>query len=129
MRFARMPTMAGLLMLWGCGGGGPGESEIESALLNDFLDGIEEQLSSMTAMVGERRATEAVFSNYGISDLSDVELDGFSLEDLRELDNGDYLAKTVYTLQRGDKLDKRIGRLTLTRLEGEWEVIDKEFLD
>jgi hypothetical protein len=83
----------------------------------------------MTAMVGEKRATEAVFSNYGISDLSDVELDKFSLEDLRELENGDYLAKTVYTLQRGDNEDKRAARLTLTRLEGQWKVIGKEFLD
>ena len=129
MRLARMTAVAGLLMLWGCGGGGPSESEVESAVLRDYLDGIEKQLSSVSAMVGEKRATEAVFSNYGISDLSDVGLDAFSLEDLRALDNGDYLAKTVYTLRRGDNQDKRAARLTLTRLEGQWRVIDKEFLD
>lgn len=50
------------------------------------------------------------------------------MEDLRELDNGDQLAKIVYTLRRGKNEKKLAERLTLTELEGHWKVVRREML-
>jgi len=52
-----------------------------------------------------------------------------ALEDIRALENGDYLAKVVYTLRRGAQESKLAARLTLTELEGEWRLINREQLD
>ncbi|MHA7816323.1 MAG: hypothetical protein ACX93N_07600 [Pseudohaliea sp.] len=125
----KLQVLAAFAVLSGCAGGGPGESEIEDALQRDYVAGVEEQLQRITRMVGEERAKEAVFSQHGISSLSDLQVTELSVEDVRETGTGDYLAKTVYTLRRGDREQERAARLTLTQLEGEWRLIDKEFLD
>lgn len=112
----------------GCSGDGPSDSEIQSALQNYYTSTVQDQIDQMTSLFGEKRAKETVFSANGIHDLSDLEVTSLSVEDVRALDNGDQLAKVVYTMRHGKSKEKLAERLTLTQLEGHWRVIKREVL-
>ena len=124
-------TMAAIMLLVfvaACsGGGGPGKGNIKTALEKDYRGGLQERVESMASFVGEKRAREAMASAEGTADPSQVVIDPFQAEDIRELENGDFTAKVVYTVHMGDRvqLDKS-ERVTLTKLQDQWKVIKKE---
>ena len=120
--------LVAFLVVAGCSGGGPNDSEIQGALQNYYTYAVQDQIDQMTSLFGEKRAKETVFSANGIHDLSDLEVKSLSVEDVRALDNGDQRAKVVYTMRHGKSEEKLAERLTLTQLEGHWKVIKREVL-
>ena len=108
-------------------GGGPGEGQIKNALQKDYRDGLQDRLGSMASLLGEKRAREGIASAEGTADPEQVTIDPFQAEDIRELENGDFTAKVIYTVHMGDeyKFDKT-ERITLTKLQGQWKVIKKQ---
>ena len=120
--------LVAFLVVAGCSGGGLSDSEIQGALQNYYTSSVQDQIDQMTDLFGEKRAKETVFSANGIQDLSELEVKLLSVEDVRELDNGDQIAKVVYTFPHGKSGEKLAERLTLTELEGHWKVIKREVL-
>ena len=120
---------ATLLLVAGCSAGGPSDSDIQGALQNHYTSAVQDQLDQMTGLFGEKRAKATVFSANGIKALSDLEVKSLNVEDVRALDNGDQLAKVVYTLRRGKHEEKLAARLNLTQLEGRWKVIKINILE
>lgn len=122
-----MIAVMSLVFLAVCsGGGGPGKGKIKTALEKDYRDSLQERVESMASLVGEKRAREAMASAEGTADPSQVSIDPFQAEDIRELDNGDFTAKVVYTVHSGDRTYDLTQRITLTKLQDQWKVIKKE---
>ena len=65
----------------------------------------------MIDLIGEKQAKETEFSANGIQDLSELEVTALGVEDVRALDNGDQIAKVVYTIGLA-KSDKKTGVAT-----------------
>ena len=107
--------------------GGPGKDQIKNALVKDYRDGLQDRVESMASLLGEKRAKEGIASAEGTADPAQVNIDPFQAEDIREIENGDFTAKVVYTVHQGErfKFDKS-ERITLTKIQDQWKVIKKE---
>ena len=107
--------------------GGPGKDQIKNALEKDYRDSLQDRVDSMISLLGEKRAKEGIASAEGTADPAQVTIDPFQAEDIRGLENGDFTAKVVYTVNMGErvKFDKT-ERITLTKLQDQWKVIDKQ---
>ena len=122
-----MIAVMSLVFVAACsGGGGPGKGKIKTALEKDYRDSLQERVESMASLVGEKRAKETMASAEGTADPSQVRIDPFQAEDIRELDNGDFTAKVVYTVHSGDRTYDLTQRITLTKIQDQWKVIKKE---
>ncbi len=126
--------MVSLGFLGGCGGGGtsnvPQAEQIRTALETKYREGLKERVDHMVSLVGEKRAKEAMASAEGTVDPAEVRVNSFSAEDIRQLDNGDVTAKVVYVLEQGDHVKiNKAERVTLTKLQGKWVVINQESLE
>ena len=117
-----------LLVVAGCLGGGPSDSEIQGALQDHYASSLQDQIDKMTVLFGEKRAKETVFSANGIQDLSELEVKSLSVENVRALDNGDQIAKVAYVISYGTSDEIQTEQLTLTELEGHWKIIMREVL-
>ena len=83
----------------------------------------------MVSLFGDKRGKETIASAEGTADPSEVSIKPFEAEDIRELDNGDYTAKVVYTVHMGESVQfDKTERITLTRLQDDWKVIAKDSL-
>jgi hypothetical protein len=108
-------------------GGGPGKNNIKTALEKDYRDSLQERVDAMVSLLGEKRGKEGIASAEGTADPSQVFIKPFQAEDIRELDNGDFTAKVVYTVHKGDRVHSDITeRVTLTKLQDQWKVIAKD---
>ena len=127
MKRAIVAVFAAIFIAACSAGGGLGEGQIKNALETYYQNGLQDRLETMISLVGEKRAREAIASADGTADPTEVFIDPFQAEDIRELENGDFTAKVVYTLNMGDGYKSDISeRITLTKLQDQWKVINRQ---
>lgn len=127
MKRAILAVFAAIFIAACSTGAGLGEGQIKNALEQYFQNGLQDRLASMVSLVGEKRAKEAIASAEGTADPAEVFIDPFQAEDIRELENGDFTAKVIYTLNMGDGYKSDLSeRVTLTKLQDQWKVINRQ---
>ncbi len=110
-------------------GSKPSAEEIKLALQQLYRDNLQDQIDQTAGLMGEEKARETVLSMAGISELEQITVDSFAVEDIRELENGDVTAKAVYVVHWGEQdQSEKSQRVTLTKLQGKWKVIEREDL-
>ncbi|HYG86148.1 MAG TPA: hypothetical protein VD978_07800 [Azospirillum sp.] len=123
----RLTTASVLLMtalLTACGGG-PGDGDLQDAVeaaVKADLQRVANTGKVFGALAGDRSIGESQFNPDAIR------IRNLTAEDKRKIESGDYVVKVAFDAWNGALVQRSSARLTVTKVDGKWKVINFEKL-
>lgn len=116
-----------VIFLTGCGSG-PTDKDIKGALENKMRSELQQQIETMIGILG--KTPQDVAKSIGLPDPKDIYIDALKSEELKKIDNGDYVAKVTFTTHIRDKKEEKESsvRVTMTEVQGKWKILNLEDL-
>jgi hypothetical protein len=107
--------------------GGPDAAQIRETLERKYRTDLQEMVDWMGDMRGEE-GRQAALAAEGVADPSEIAVVDLQVAHMRALSGGAFRAEVTYVKRNGNTEQQKIARITLSQLEGKWQVIGMDIL-
>ena len=106
---------------------GPDANDAKPLLQKSFYDQQVSALKGITENFSKEVVEEYKRASNSPSKLADVEIMNLKLEDVVKQNNGDYILKATFNVKLTGQEGGRVSsRLTMTKVDGKWKLLNRE---